>query len=76
LELLDDIPEDFNATELVLKADRGITGYMAGWIAWAISHHHIRGEEFKKKWNKENGIADTGDITGVVNPAVLNISSQ
>jgi len=55
----------------------GITGFMAGCMAQAISRFHPRGEEFRQWWNRDNQISDEGDRAneagGVLNPAILNI---
>ena len=59
---------------LICKADDdikagGITGYMAGVVASAVSNFHPRGEEFRKIWNSKHN----HEGEGVVNPAILNI---
>ena len=70
-ELLDETT-DFNANDLILKAnkefDEGITGNMAGMIALLVSKYHTRGEEFKKSWNTHY---DKPEAKGVINPAIL-----
>ncbi|MDD5354955.1 MAG: hypothetical protein PHY56_00200 [Candidatus Omnitrophica bacterium] len=64
--------------KIICKADDnikagGITGFMAGCVAQMISKCHSRGEEFRKAWNKDNGIEEKDDKGGVVNPALLTI---
>ncbi len=46
----------------------GITGFMAGCLAQAITRFHPRGKEFKKWWNESYGVKDA---KGVVNPAIV-----
>jgi len=77
MEILDAEPGDFDAYELVYRADEeiktgGITGFMAGAAASMISHCHSRGEEFRKKWNKSTAIGDEGDKANAKDGAVLN----
>lgn len=67
---------DFDAKAIILQADKesgagGITGYMAGAVAFMISQLHTRGEEFKRKWNMHYGVED--EEAGVVNPAILKV---
>ena len=73
VELLDKAT-DFDADDLILKADEelkeGITGNMAGMIALLVSKYHSRGEEFRKSWNKHNG---NENAKGVINPAIMII---
>jgi hypothetical protein len=69
-----DKEKEFDADDLVSRADKelkgDITGFMAGAIAMMVSQCHSRGEEFKKKWNKQT----TGNkMNGVKNPALLTI---
>lgn len=85
MEILDNESEDFDTHALICRADDeskagGITGFMAGCVASMISQCHSRGEEFRKKWNKDNQIHDEGDKAnesgGVLNPAILNIEPK
>lgn len=67
--------EPFDCYDLITKADNaveagGITGYMAGVVASAVSHFHERGEEFRKKWNEGYGVKDN---KGTVNPAIMTL---
>jgi hypothetical protein len=82
MEILDEQLGDFDTHKLISRADResnagGITGFMAGCVAQMISRCHSRGEEFRRKWNKDNQIHDEGEKAnesgGVINPAILNI---
>ncbi len=81
MEILDK-GEDFDTHKIICQADDeikagGITGFMAGCVAQMVSECHIRGEEFRKKWNTDNQRQDEGDKAnkgkGVLNPALLNI---
>ncbi len=85
MEILDEEPGDFDCHALICKADKdikcgGISGFMAGCVAGMISKCHSRGEEFRRKWNKNNQIGDEGDKAnesgGVLNPALLNIGTK
>ncbi len=65
-----------DTNKLVCRADDeiragGITGFMAGCVANMVSHCHSRGEEFRKQWNKDMGLAEKDDKGGVVNPAIM-----
>lgn len=51
----------------------GLTGYMAGAVAAAITHFHERGEEFRKFWNKSYDVKEEDDKGGVVNPAIITV---
>ena len=83
MEILDEEPGDFDTHELICRADNesagdgGITGFMAGAVASMISACHSRGDEFRRKWNGDNQIADEGDKAnesgGVLNPALLSV---
>lgn len=80
MEILDNEPDDFDCHSLICRADDeidagGITGFMAGCVAQMISELHSRGEEFRKKWNKEHGIKEENDKGGVVNPALFTINA-
>ena len=83
MELLDE--EEYNhtltcdeASDLINRADEdvgagGLTGFMAGAVAFTVAKCHSRGEEYRKAWNSgwlKKGEEDKG---GVVNPAILSI---
>jgi hypothetical protein len=66
MKILDDEPGDFDTHRIISRADNevdagGITGFMAGCVASMVSHVHSRGEEFRRKRNKDNQIKDEGD---------------
>jgi hypothetical protein len=87
MELMDEDPTPFHAGYspdvhtthgIICKADKdikagGITGFMAGCVASMVTQCHSRGEEFRKQWNKDNGIEEKDDKGGVVNPAILTV---
>ena len=50
-----------------------LTGFLAGCVAQAISYFHLRGEEFRKWWNKSYGVEEG---KGVVNPAIMTIKEK
>ena len=62
---------------LICKADKdidagGITGFMAGSVAYMISGCHERGEEFRKAWNGDYGY----EGEGVINPALVTVATK
>ena len=85
MEILD-AGESFECHELICRADRevsagGLTGYMAGAVAKMISECHVRGEEFRRRWNYENQIGTEGDRANetegaVLNPAILHVRAR
>lgn len=84
MEILDK-GEDYDCHDIICKADKdsnsgGITGFMAGCIAEMVSVCHIRGEDFRQKWNIVNQIGDEGKKAnksgGVINPALLTIQTK
>lgn len=79
------VMKDFNADtkidphKMINDADDkigagGITGYMAGVVASAVSYFDIRGDEFKKEWNRGYGVPETEK--GIVNPAIVTITAK
>ena len=85
MKILDDELGEFDPHTIICRADDetkagGITGFMAGCVASMVSQCHSRGEEFRRKWNKDNQIQDEGDKAnengGILNPAVLNIETK
>jgi len=48
----------------------GITGFMAGAMAYEIGRLHPRGEEFRRNWNARMGHPDA---EGTINPAIVEI---
>lgn len=51
--------------------EHDLTGFLAGCAAQAIFHFHVRGEEFNKFWNKNNG--GSGEEKGTINPAIITL---
>lgn len=49
----------------------GITGFMYGAAAAALSHFWIHGDQFKRWHNAKQG--GTGDEESVINPAIITI---
>lgn len=85
MKILDDESGDFDTHKIICQADDeveagGITGFMAGCVAQMVSQCHSRGEEFHRKWNKDNQIQDEGDKANekgeILNPALLNIETK
>lgn len=84
-ELIDQLHDDVevNANKLIAQADQelntGITGFMAGCVANAISNAHTRGEEFRISWNKEWGGSQAEKANSkpgaVINPVVFSIGT-
>jgi hypothetical protein len=78
-----DTPEysDFDTHKIICDADEnsgagGITGFMAGCVANIVSQVHSRGEEFRRKWNGDHGVKKEDDKGGVVNPAILTVTTK
>jgi len=85
MKILDDEPEDFDTHKIICRAEEeigedGLTGFMVGCIAQMVSRCHSRGEEFRRKWNKDNQIKDEGDRANekgtTLNPALLVIEDS
>ena len=53
----------------------GLTGFMAGCMAQAVSHFHPRGEEFKQYWNGKFS-NNKEKAEGVVNPAIIIVQPK
>jgi len=76
MQIIDRLPESepLDAEKLMHEANQdsgeGITGNMAGYVAYLVAKYHSRGEEFRKDWNKSWG---REDATGVINPAIIEI---
>ena len=75
MKILDE-GNEFDCHNLISESEKksgagGITGFMAGCVAQMITQCHSRGEEFRKKWNKDYGVSE--DKPGIVNPAILTI---
>ena len=85
MKILDDEPGDFDPHTIICRADDevkagGITGFMAGCVTSIVGQCHSRGDEFRRKWNKDVQIGNEGDKAneegGTLNPALLNISTK
>lgn len=63
------------AEQQVYGDELGLSGFMAGATANALSHFAKQGEEYRKYWNKQYGIEDTLE-KGTVNPAVLSMKKK
>ena len=84
MEILDK-DEPFDPRDIICQAENdigagGITGFMAGCVASMVSQCHSRGDEFRRAWNIHNQIGTEGERAnegdGVLNPALLNISTE
>lgn len=64
-----------DAEQQVYCDELGLSGFMAGATASALSHFAKQGEEYRKHWNKQYGIEDSEE-KGTVNPAVLSIKKK
>ena len=74
-----DKEKNFDCHDLICRADKevnagGLTGFMAGVVASMVSQLHSRGEEFRKKWNKDYGVDENKE--GIVNPALITINKK
>jgi len=86
MNILDERGEVGDPDQLITDAEnrlpeheQGITGFMAGAVAAMISGCHSMGDEFRRAWNLKTQIHDEGERAnengGVLNPALLNIST-
>jgi hypothetical protein len=74
MHLLDEPNRDYENIDthgIICEAEKnidedGITGFMAGCIAQMVSQYHSRGEEFRQKWNEDNGIKDKTEEGGII----------
>lgn len=64
-----------DAEQQVYCDELGLSGFMAGATANALSHFAKRGEEYRKYWNKQYGIDDLEE-KGTVNPAVFTLKTK
>lgn len=58
------------AEQKVYYEELGLSGFMAGATANALSHFAKKGEEYRKYWNKQYGVENS---EGTVNPAVMTV---
>ena len=63
------------AEQQVYNEELGLSGFMAGATANALSHFAKQGDEYRKHWNKKYGIEDPEE-KGTVNPAILTIKRK
>lgn len=64
-----------DAEQQVYNEELGLSGFMAGATANALSHFAKQGDEYRKHWNKQYGIEDPEE-KGTVNPAVLTMKKK
>lgn len=64
-----------DAEQQVYNEELGLSGFMAGATANALSHFAKQGEEYRKHWNKKFGI-DNNEDKCTVNPAILTIRKK
>ena len=50
------------AEQQVYNEELGLSGFMAGATANALSHFAKQGEEYRKYWNKQYGIEDSEEL--------------
>lgn len=75
MKKLDDGISFEEAEQQVYCEELGLSGFMAGATANALSHFAKQGEEYRKYWNKQYGIEDVEE-KGTVNPAILTIKKR
>ena len=63
------------AEQQVYNEELGLSGFMAGATANALSHFAKKGEEYRIHWNKQYGV-ENAEEKGTVNPAVLSIRKK
>lgn len=61
------------AENLVFNEELGLSGYMAGATANALSHFAKNGEEYRIYWNKKYGVEEE---KGTINPAILSLKKK
>ena len=64
-----------DAEQQVYNEELGLSGFMAGATANALSHFAKNGEEYRKYWNKRYGIEDPEE-QAVINPAVFSVRKK
>ena len=74
-KVLDDVDKTPKQAEEAWEG-LGLTGFMAGCAAKTIAHFHVRGDEFRKYWNKQFGVDEKQAKGGTVNPAILTIEER
>ena len=63
------------AEHQVYNEELGLSGFMAGATANALSHFAKKGEEYRIHWNKQYGV-ENAEEKGTVNPEVLSIRKK
>ena len=63
-----------DAEHQVYGEELGLSGFMAGATANALSHFAKNGEEYRKYWNKQYGVSE--EEKGTVNPAILSLTPK
>lgn len=63
------------AEKQVYNEELGLSGFMAGAAANALSHFAKNGDAYRNHWNKQYGVEDAEE-KGTVNPAILSINKK
>ncbi len=63
------------AEKQVYNEELGLSGFMAGAAANALSHFAKNGDAYRVHWNKRYGVEDAEE-KGTVNPAILSINKK
>ena len=63
------------AEKQVYNEELGLSGFMAGAAANALSHFAKNGDAYRDHWNKQYGVEDAEE-KGTVNPAILSINKK
>lgn len=63
------------AEKQVYNEELGLSGFMAGAAANALSHFAKNGDAYRVHWNKQYGV-EAAEEKGTVNPAILSINKK
>ena len=63
------------AEKQVYNEELGLSGFMAGATANALSHFAKNGDAYRVHWNKQYGVEDAEE-KGTVNPAILSTKKK
>ena len=63
------------AEKQVYNEELGLSGFMAGAAANALSHFAKNGDAYRVHWNKQYGVEEAEE-KGTVNPAILSINKK
>ena len=63
------------AEKQVYNEELGLSGFMAGAAANALSHFAKNGDAYRDHWNKQYGVEEAEE-KGTVNPAILSINKK